>query len=227
MATEESENGTAADPWAQWQGVEHAQQTDATVQEPTAQRDPPRTEGLQDSMNDPVPPTTETTTWNDSQWTPTGRGTRSWNWDSWSDSTWQWGTWWGNQDWSHCADPWSAARDQRTSGMTWGDRAPQPDAGSQGSRDGDHGSNDGGSGGTDEPPLSSTRSGTSTGPGGAEGPPAASTTRPSATATSTARGDESGGPCLTAWYTGETSSPQNKGGLSERMAVPTFNAEML
>ena len=104
-------------------------------------------------------------------------------------------------------------------------RSRPPDAGSQGSRDGDHGSNDGGSGGTDEPPLSSTRSGTSTGPGGAEGPPAAPTTRPSATGTSTARGDESGGPCLTAWYTGETPPPQSKGGLSERMAVPTFNAE--
>ena len=228
MATEGNDVDTAADPWAQWQGVGHAQQAGAAgsdEQETAAQRDPLQTDGLQDSMNDPVPTTAETTTWNDSQWTPTGRGTRSWNWDSWSDSSWQWGTWWGNPGWSHCADPWSAARDQRTSGATWGDRAPQPDVGSQGSRDGDHGSNDGGSGGTDEPPLLSTRSGASTGPGGAEGPPAAPTTRPSATSTSTARADESGGPCLTAWYTGETPPSQSKGGLSERMAVPTFNAE--
>ena len=96
MATEEDEVGTAADPWAQWQGVGHAQQAgvaENNEQETAAQRDPPQTDGLQDPMNNPVPSTAETTTWNDSQWTPTGRGTRSWNWDSWSDSSWQWGTW--------------------------------------------------------------------------------------------------------------------------------------
>ena len=218
--TEMSEvQGTDSNPWAGWQGVEHP------GDQPTAAdgHAPDRRDPADHPEDEPAaPPTAETTQAWDSGWrTPAGQDTHGWRWDSWSDSAWQWGTWQGSQDWSHRADPWSA-RDQGVPTGNWDTQGTQHDAGSQGIRDGDHSSNDGGSGHVGPPTSSSTRSGTSSGRRGGDDSRTPPTTRPGTTATPCGQGDESGGPCLTAW---NEDGNQVKGGLSERMAVPTFNAE--
>ena len=222
MAAAENEpHGAAVDPWAQWQGVGQppAEAPNTTEQGGEAQEQQPRAEGSHDQTNDSAP--TTTTAWDDSQWTPADRTTHGWNWDSWSDSSWRWGAWWGSQDWTHCTDPWSAARDPWSSSGNRSAQNPQHEVGSQGSRDGDHSSNDGASGHTDEPTTSTTRSGASATPGTGDRTTPPPATRSSTTGSTAGHGDEGGGPCLTAWYTGETP----KSGPSERMAVPTFSAE--
>ncbi|OLQ03552.1 Copia protein [Symbiodinium microadriaticum] len=222
MAAAENEpHGAAVDPWAQWQGVGQppAEAPNTTEQGGEAQEQQPRAEGSHDQTNDSAP--TTTTAWDDSQWTPADRTTHGWNWDSWSDSSWRWGAWWGSQDWTHCTDPWSAARDPWSSSGNRSAQNPQHEVGSQGSRDGDHSSNEGASGHTDEPTTSTTRSGASATPGTGDRTTPPPATRSSTTGSTAGHGDEGGGPCLTAWYTGETP----KSGPSERMAVPTFSAE--